>query len=1066
MKPKPIKGKSPANKALNLLRLLLLMWLVIFNCGGQTIEAENKPSSLSAEKLQAEAKDLSKQWNGEALRRSISLFEQAAEIWKQSGAARESANCLREIASNESILGDYATAEAQIKRALILENTPELVDGKVKSLSMLAVIYLKSGKISESEKYSAEAVKLSESLDDPASRAAALFGAGQVFYFRRNINQSVESFRQSVNLWEKAGDAEGKANSLYELGYALMSKSEPLEGLKNAEQALSLFENLNDRRGTALSKIAVGHLNLMIGETQTALDSYKSAEAMFPADTDFYQRAILYNGIGTIYENYGELNLSLKYRQKAFELMKKEKHLFGQLATLPSLGSINYRLGNKEAALDYLNQGEKLAAKLNDNFYAAVIYEELGNIYFSENSNENALENFQRSLKLLTKIGYKKETEIISDSIGTIYRRMGRNDLAVKYYEDSLKISREIKNKFAVVNTLYNLASLNEETGKTSVALKQTEEILDTIQSLNNSINNGNLRKSYFSGVYQSYELRIKLLMRDAGRNSGVNSSIRALQTAESARARSMLENLSLAEVDLKKDAAPEIVRREKEIRILLNSKADKLTDLLSGGSDKSETEKLDGEINELEHELEEIKATLKRNSPVYSAIKNPAPFDVGAFQRDVLDENSLLLEFSFGKEESYLWLVGKTEINSYILSPRERIEARVEKLRELIAAREMKADESVEDFQKRIGEAENTYKVESRRLSDELFGQIADKLAGKRLIIVPDGKLHYFPIAALPFPNSADDAPFLLSNEIVYEPSAATLAVLMQSGKKTSAAPKNLLVFSDPIFSVRDARLANAESETPTENDSLKAENFRFAESLTSLARLDASKDEADAIVKIVGASGSTALSGAAATRERVLDASIADYKIVHFATHGLIKEDRPELSGIVLSQADENGQPLNGVVRLQDIYAMNLSADAVILSACSTGIGKEVRGEGLLSLNNAFLQSGARSVVASLWKVDDHAARELMKIFYREMAAGATTSEALRRAQIGLRQNPQYQSPFYWAAFTVHGDYKTAPQFAGSFDYRIIGALIIAFALSGIYFYRRKSNHSTAKL
>jgi CHAT domain-containing protein len=490
-----------------------------------------------------------------------------------------------------------------------------------------------------------------------------------------------------------------------------------------------------------------------------------------------------------------------------------------------------------------------------------------------------------------------------------------------------------------------------------------------------------------------------------------------------------------------------------------LNSKADKLTDLLSSKAEKTETEKLDNEINELEHELGEIKATLKQNSPIYSAIKNPAPFDAAKFQTNILDENSLLLEFSFGKEESYLWLVGKTEIESYVLPSREQIESHIEKLRELIDSRKILEGETTENYQARIAHDETEFEQEAQVFSNELLGQIADKIKDKRLIIVPDGKLHYFPIAALPFPNSTENQPILLTNETIYQPSAATLSLLTQIDKKPIVEPKNLLVFSDPIFSKQDPRISATSNEDQNEMSFIKKKNFRFAESLTALSRLNASREEADSIVEIVGASDSTIFTGAAATREIALDAATADYKIIHFATHGLINEERPELSGIVLSQVNENGNNQNGVVRLQDIYAMNLTADLVVLSACSTGVGKEVKGEGLMSLNNAFLQTGAKTVISSLWKVDDYATSELMKNFYRELTSGTvTTSEALRRAQIKMRQNPQYRSPFYWAAFTVQGDFQTAPKLSGSFGFWIYTFFIVPFLLSGVYAYRRR--------
>ena len=611
--------------------------------------------------------------------------------------------------------------------------------------------------------------------------------------------------------------------------------------------------------------------------------------------------------------------------------------------------------------------------------------------------------------------------------------------------------------------TLFHLAKFEYSQNQSASNLVQINQCLFLTESLNSEIaNSANSNVTYFSKVHDRYELYINLLMKKHAASPTENYAVEALQAAEKSRARSMLENLSLSEANFTKDADAATVKREKEIRAALDSKADKLTDLLSGNAERSETDKLDDEIHELEHELEDVKANLKQNSPVYSAIKNPAPFDVAAFQRDVLDDNSLLLEFSFGQDASYLWAVGKNEFNAFVLPPRRQIESRIEKLRELTAAREMKSGESVADFQARIARADEDYKRESKILSGELFGQIADKLAGKRLIIVPDGKLRYFPVAALPMPDSADDQPILLTNETVYEPSAATLALLTETAEKNPAAPKDLLVFADPIFSKQDVRVVDANGANQAVNSQTTAaqpEKYRFAESLTNLARLDASQYEADSIVEIVGANGATVFSGAGATRENALNASIADYKVVHFAAHGFLDETRPELSGIVLSQVDAHGADQNGVVRLQDIYAMNLSADLVVLSACSTGIGKEIKGEGLMSLNNAFLQTGAKTVVSSLWKVDDEATRELMKVFYREMASGSvSTSEALRRAQISLRRNPQYQSPFYWAAFTAAGDFKSAPKFSNRRNDWLYAGLIVPFALAGIYFYRRR--------
>ncbi len=432
------------------------------------------------------------------------------------------------------------------------------------------------------------------------------------------------------------------------------------------------------------------------------------------------------------------------------------------------------------------------------------------------------------------------------------------------------------------------------------------------------------------------------------------------------------------------------------------------------------------------------------------SATEDISHLELAEIQNNILDEHSLLLKFSLFEDASYLRIVGKNETAFYVLPPREQIESRIEKLRELLLAREAIKDESIEDYQKRIAEADKNYRLEARLLSDCLLGQIADKIVEKRLIVIPDGKLHSFPIAALPVPNSNQDEPLLLFNETTYEPSVSFLIQHSKNDNRKSAA-KDLLVFTDPVFTAGDERFSAKNKPAVIFNAETAALNaFRRAESLNSLPRLTASKTEGDSITEIVGTRTTDAFSGFPANREQLLKTKTDDYKIIHFATHSYFNENHPELSGIVLSRFDEKGRRLDEVFRLADIYKLNLNADLVVLSACETGLGKRVKGEGEQSLSDAFLQTGAKSVMASLWKVEDTATLELMKNFYDAMInERLTPSQSLRRAQIKLRQNPQYQSPFYWAAFTVGGDFKTVPQISKSLDYKIYGLLIFPFGL-----------------
>ena len=334
--------------------------------------------------------------------------------------------------------------------------------------------------------------------------------------------------------------------------------------------------------------------------------------------------------------------------------------------------------------------------------------------------------------------------------------------------------------------------------------------------------------------------------------------------------------------------------------------------------------------------------------------------------------------------------------------------------------------------------------------MSDELLGQVVDKIADKRLIIVPDGKLALLPLSALPFPDS--DKLLIAKNEIVYEPSASLLNILSKIQTHKQLPTKDLLVFADPVFDNSDNRLtAKNESESFLPAIlGLNLRDFRLIDANGKIPRLFATQAEADSIAETVGKSRTEVLSGFAANRERVLNPTISDYRMLHFATHGLVDVTRPEVSSIVLSQFDENGEKREGFLRLQDIYALDLASDLVVLSACQSGVGKEIKGEGLMSLNNAFLQAGAKSVVSSAWKVDDDATAEFMKHFYTNLVdKQLTASQALRQAQLEMSKSAQFSSPFYWAAFTVQGEFRQPISVSRSYFYPL---LIGIFVLIGI--------------
>ncbi len=1020
-----------------------------------TIENEAISSSLD---LENQAENLANQWNGSAVRRSIEIFDFLSEKYRNQNDFKKAAETLLKSARLSLLLEKFDVAEAKLGK--ISEINKKLNDENLlgEILSLHSNISLKKGKIPESENFINQALMLN--LPDGEAKGAILSANAEVKYTQHNLNETIGNGLKALEIWRKNENVKEEIKMLSLLGYAYISDEKLQESRQIIEEAIETSRRNNLRREEALAQLQMGWYYMVTNEPQKSLEICRHIESLFPDDMDFIEKAQLFNGIGSIYEVYADWKSALIYRHKALDLYEKGKYPTGKLASMSSLVNLNFLINEENKAFEFFKQTGKLSAKLKDKFYIAYTNMFVGDHFNKTGKSDEAIDFYSKALNSFKALNFIKEVNKVENNLGKAYLRQKEFEIAEIHFQSALEISRKIRDKISESETLFNLSKLRYEQNNTVEALNFVEQSVEITENLSAGMVNAKLKTAYFSNVFQRYELYIKLLMELNTKYPEKNYAAKAFQISEKSRARQMLEYLTLSGSDFTKDAPKELVEQEKEIRNLLNVKSNNLSDLLNLNENKTKITETENEIRQLENQLEEILARLKRESPVYSAVKNPAPFEIAEFQKNILDENTVLLEFSLGDDVSYLWKIGKNEFSSFVLPPREQIETKVRILRELLEKNELGENETIENFQARIAESEIKYQKTANDLSRELFGQTINEFAGKRLIIVADGYLNYFPVSALPFPNSSDDRPILLTNEVIYEPSASLLTMLRTNASNQNNPPKDLLLFADPVFSRNDSRFF--ENEMVAENSHPEnSGKFRFTGSLDSLSRLRASKDEAVSILNTVGTEQSTEFSGFDASRENFSHTNISDYKILHFATHGLINEERPELSGIILSRFDRNGNKINESIRLQDIYELNLKSDLVVLSACNTGIGKNIKGEGLMSLNNAFLQSGSKTVISSLWKVEDYAAVELMNNFYRKMSdENVSPSVALRAAQIKMWENPQYKSPFYWAAFTIHGDFQVKPEFSNSRNYykyyilpSVLFLLVLLLGSYGIY-------------
>jgi CHAT domain-containing protein/Flp pilus assembly protein TadD len=439
---------------------------------------------------------------------------------------------------------------------------------------------------------------------------------------------------------------------------------------------------------------------------------------------------------------------------------------------------------------------------------------------------------------------------------------------------------------------------------------------------------------------------------------------------------------------------------------------------------DQQQTE-IEQQISQILEQYRAVQEQIRATNPEYAEITQPKALTVQDIQSQILDDDTLLLEYWLGEERSYLWLVSKTEVRTYELPGRAAIDAAARRFYTFLTV----PSERVKTV--RTAQA-------GMELSQMILGPAADQLKNKRLLVVADGSLHYIPFGAVPIPQAESipidpedlPEPLIVNHEIVNLPSASALAIIRERLGDRPPAPRQLAVIADPVFNREDPRFLELAAGEVTSTPATRTTSSPPTE---AYARLLGTSQEAREIIEIAEDEGEDFLSltGFEANRERVFDEELSQYQILHFATHGFLNDRSPGESGLVLSQYDDQIRPLQGnnFLSLTDVFRLNLPAELVVLSGCRTGLGANLRGEGLVGLTRGFMYAGAERILVSLWSVDDEATAALMGQFYEELIdRNRSPAEALRAAQLHLLQDSDstWQTPYYWAAFTLQGEWK----------------------------------------
>ncbi len=1002
----------------------------------------------------ARAQLLQQQRTPAAARQAVEKYTEALQMWRALGDQAKEAATLNALGETHFQLAEYDTARTHFQQAN----------------------------------------ELWRDLRDLRGLASSTLNLGETFYRLEQYALAVEQLNQTLPWQRELKDANGEARVLQLLGQSHLQTNQPPAAMTYLRQALALFRQRSNQRGEAQTLLAFGTAYDLLGEKQLAQENLLKGLRLAQSLADERQQGLALSALGKVVGAQGDYQQALEYHTQALRLQKKLKDSAGEAQELNALGHLNLQMGEyKQArsffqdalarltplgaagragralalaglgnvataldeatvALDALQQALALRKELADPRGEAMVLHDLGRVYFDLKQYQEALQAYQAARTIQRTLQDRAGEAQTLTNLGRVYAALQETDRAQNHYLQALTLRRAVRDPQGEALTLYQLAQLERQQGRLSEARNDLETALKRVEALRAKIASQELRTSYFASVQQMYEAYIDTLMQLHEKQPNAKFDWLALQASERARARSLIELLIEAGAHLRQGGDETLLKTEQQLQRRLNEKA---AVLLQASASATQNPELEKEIDALTQELAQVRTTLRQTSPRYAALTQPQPLDVIEMQGQLLDDQTLLLEFALGEERSYLWALTQNSFQSFVLPKRAEIEAVARQVYDALTARNT-LQRGVGLAPKTSAQAEEEYWQAATKLSHMILAPVAPQWGKKRLLIVADGALQYLPFVALPEPlravatapppprraaprptQPATPTPLLVNHEVVSLPSLTTLATLRQEMQNRPRAPKLIAALADPVFDPSDERVKQiataAPSETTVEQRSLsRYAAFRepvrsAADKAVTIPRLPSTRLEAEAVLALAPAGLGRIALDFQANRSLALSPELAQYRYLLFATHGWLDAERPELSALILSLLDEQGRPQEGFLRSHEIYNLNLPAELVVLSACETGLGKQIKGEGLVGLTRGFMYAGAARVAVSLWEVSDKGTMELMTRFHRKLLAeGQRPAAALRAAQLELWQQKKWASPYYWASFVLQGEWK----------------------------------------
>jgi CHAT domain-containing protein len=760
---------------------------------------------------------------------------------------------------------------------------------------------------------------------------------------------AIESFHGGLRIADDSGDSQRRAHVLAKLTVAYTQTGNALAAIRTAEEAVQSFRGLGmlPQAGAELSDVGWAYLTL--GDVTTAARYFRESLESGRRFNDSSEVVRNGNLLAEAYLESGQWREARRLLLDSLPLIPVVHNDSFEIRMRTLLGEAHSRLGEARAAVEEFERASRLVARVAGAWLEADLRERMGRHFLRTGDLESAARVFESGLAIAERASMLKQVQRAREGLAEVARRRNRPEQAVAW-------------------------------------LKQAVEALESVRM---GAPGPELRAGLMRKNWAVYEELIDLLGELHRRRPGAGYDREALTFSERGRARVLLDLLEESRAGLRLGLTAEQAARQRSLERQMTAALDRLS--------KENTAGARAAVEQAERALQEWATELRVTNPRYHGLKYPEPLDAEGVRRLAGERGLTIVEYSLGRRSSRVWVAARGELWSAALPAEGVVAEQVRKLRESLSEHPR-------------GAAAEQYQAPAKELYRMLIGPVRARLGSSaRVVVVPDGILHYLPFEAL----LGQDGRFLLEEVAVsYAPSASVLAELQRSAPGRGS--REVFALGNPDFGRRGAGGRDGQAEV------VRAVYGALG---MQLRPLPGTEREVRSIAALYPGGQSKVLVGRGASEQALKAEALGDYRRVHLATHALIDERAPARSGIVLSLVD--GSREDGVLRISEIMDLPLKAELVVLSACQTGLGTLVRGEGMVGFTRAFLYAGAERVAVSLWPVNDGATPEIMEGFYRGMRSGQAVAEALRAAKVGMMKSgvAGYRHPYFWAGFVVVG-------------------------------------------